>query len=83
VAERLVALPPEKLGERPMANLLPFFQVLRSITMQPRWAKRLIAHAIPFMTLGNPIWSGKSSRSGSSKWLATASATPMNYACEH
>jgi hypothetical protein len=25
VAERLVALPPEKPGERPMANLLPFF----------------------------------------------------------
>jgi hypothetical protein len=39
-----------------MANLLPFFQVLRSITMQPeRWAKRLIARAIPFMTLANPI----------------------------
>jgi hypothetical protein len=33
-----------------------FFQMLRSITMQPeRWAKRLIARAIPFMTLGNPI----------------------------
>jgi hypothetical protein len=33
-----------------------FFQVQRSITMQPeRWAKRLIARAIPFMTLGNPI----------------------------
>jgi hypothetical protein len=30
--------------------------MLRSITMQPeRWAKRLIARAIPFMTLGNPI----------------------------
>ena len=26
MAERLVALPPEKPGERPMANLLPFFQ---------------------------------------------------------
>src|SRR5437016_5824269 len=25
VAERLVALPPENQGERPMANLLPFF----------------------------------------------------------
>src|SRR6266540_2942851 len=33
-----------------------FFQVLRSIPMQPeRWAKRLIARAIPFMTLANPI----------------------------
>jgi hypothetical protein len=33
-----------------------FSQVQRSITMQPeRWAKRLIARAIPFMTLGNPI----------------------------
>jgi hypothetical protein len=39
-----------------MANLLPFFQMLRSIRMQPeRWAKRLIARAIPFMTLGKPI----------------------------
>jgi len=29
--------------------------MLRSITMQPeRWAKRLIARAIPFMTLGQP-----------------------------
>jgi hypothetical protein len=56
VTERLVALPPEKPGERPMTNLLPFFQVQRSITMQPeRWAKRLIVRAIPFMTLGNPI----------------------------
>jgi hypothetical protein len=36
--------------------LFLFFQMLRSITMQPeRWAKRLIARAIPFMTLGNPI----------------------------
>jgi hypothetical protein len=43
-----------------------FFQMLRSITMQPeRWAKRLIARAIPFMTLGNPIYSGKSSRTRS------------------
>jgi hypothetical protein len=25
VAERLVALPPEKPGERPISNLLPFF----------------------------------------------------------
>jgi hypothetical protein len=37
-------------------RLFLFFQVQRSITMQPeRWAKRLIARAIPFMTLGNPI----------------------------
>jgi hypothetical protein len=36
-----------------------FFQMLRSITMQPeRWVKRLIARAIPFMTLGNPIYPG-------------------------
>jgi hypothetical protein len=39
-----------------MADVLPFSKVWRSMTMQPkRWAQRLIARAIPFMTTGNPI----------------------------
>ncbi len=38
-----------------MADVLPFSKVWRSMTMQPkRWAKRLIARAIPFMTNGQP-----------------------------
>jgi hypothetical protein len=56
VAERPIALPPENQGSAQWPIFFLFFQVQRSITMQPeRWAKRLIARAIPFMTLGNPI----------------------------
>jgi hypothetical protein len=56
VAERLVALPPENQGSAQWPIFFLFFQLQHSITMQPeRWAKRLIARAIPFMTLANPI----------------------------
>ena len=44
------------LEKAPMADVLPFSKVRRSMTMQRKsWAKPLISRASPFMTTGNPI----------------------------